>query len=283
MSKKDKEIIGKAVESSEENQAELSEIKEKKPKKTRNTKKLKYGSASLVVVVLVIAIVIVFNLMSGMLMKRYPLKLDLTSDNRYELSEESIELMKNLDKDIEITVTSTQDLFTAMSTQYEQMFYQYYGAIVEMPFEIIPGILEKYSVYAEAGSGSITVKYVDINKNPDVVTRLNKNYSGEITEGSIVLSCGDRVKVIDSTEVASMIIPSQNSTQTNIEMTFAGESALTSAIVSVADQNPIKAAFITTSGGNSIFDTTHQQIASSLEAFLDKNGYECTEIGRMMR
>ncbi len=278
MSKKDKEIIGKAVESSEENQAELSEIKEKKPKKTRNTKKLKYGSASLVVVVLVIAIVIVFNLMSGMLMKRYPLKLDLTSDNRYELSEESIELMKNLDKDIEITVTSTQDLFTAMSTQYEQMFYQYYGAIVEMPFEIIPGILEKYSVYAEAGSGSITVKYVDINKNPDVVTRLNKNYSGEITEGSIVLSCGDRVKVIDSTEVASMIIPSQNSTQTNIEMTFAGESALTSAIVSVADQNPIKAAFITTSGGNSIFDTTHQQIASSLEAFLDKNGYECTEI-----
>lgn len=274
MSKKDKEMI----ENTAENEIEISEEKAEKPKKVRNTKKLKYGSASVVVVVLVIAIVIVVNLMSGMLTKRYPLKLDLTSDNRYELSEESIELMKNLDKDIEITVTSTQDIFAAMSSQYEQTFYQYYGAIVEMPFEMIPEILDKYSVYAEAGSGSITVKYVDINKNPDVVTRLNKNYNGEITEGSIVLSCGDRVKVIDSTEVASMIIPSQNSTQTNIEMTFAGESTITSAIVSVADQNPVRAAVITTAGGNSIFDTTHQQIAASLESFLNKNGYECTEI-----
>ena len=278
MSKKDKEMIENTAENSAENEMEISEEKAEKPKKVRNTKKLKYGSASVVVVVLVIAIVIVVNLMSGMLTKRYPLKLDLTSDNRYELSEESIELMKNLDKDIEITVTSTQDIFAAMSSQYEQTFYQYYGAIVEMPFEMIPEILDKYSVYAEAGSGSITVKYVDINKNPDVVTRLNKNYNGEITEGSIVLSCGDRVKVIDSTEVASMIIPSQNSTQTNIEMTFAGESTITSAIVSVADQNPVRAAVITTAGGNSIFDTTHQQIAASLESFLNKNGYECTEI-----
>ena len=278
MSKKDKEMIENTSENSAENQVEISEEKAAKPKKVRNTRKLKYGSASVVVVVLVIAIVIVVNLMSGMLTKRYPLKLDLTSDNRYELSEESIELMKNLDKDIEITVTSTQDLFAVMSSQYEQTFYQYYGAIVEMPFEMIPEILDKYSVYAEAGSGSITVKYVDINKNPDVVTRLNKNYNGEITEGSIVLSCGDRVKVIDSTEVASMIIPSQNSTQTNIEMTFAGESTITSAIVSVADQNPVRAAVITTAGGNSIFDTTHQQIAASLESFLNKNGYECTEI-----
>lgn len=278
MSKKDKEMIENTAENSAENQVEISEEKAEKPKKVRNTKKLKYGSTSLIVVVLVIAIVIVVNLMSGMLTKRYPLKLDLTSDNRYELSEESIELMKNLDKDIEITVTSTQDIFAAMSSQYEQTFYQYYGAIVEMPFEMIPEILDKYSVYAEAGSGSITVKYVDINKNPDVVTRLNKNYNGEITEGSIVLSCGDRVKVIDSTEVASMIIPSQNSTQTNIEMTFAGESTITSAIVSVADQNPVRAAVITTAGGNSIFDTTHQQIAASLESFLNKNGYECTEI-----
>lgn len=278
MSKKDKEMIENTSENSAENQVEISEEKAAKPKKVRNTRKLKYGSASVVVVVLVIAIVIVVNLMSGMLTKRYPLKLDLTSDNRYELSEESIELMKNLDKDIEITVTSTQDLFAVMSSQYEQTFYQYYGAIVEMPFEMIPEILDKYSVYAEAGSGSITVKYVDINKNPDVVTRLNKNYNGEITEGSIVLSCGDRVKVIDSTEVASMIIPSQNSTQTNIEMTFAGESTITSAIVSVADQNPVRAAVITTAGGNSIFDTTHQQIAVSLESFLNKNGYECTEI-----
>lgn len=249
-----------------------------KTKKSRNFKKLKFGSMSVVVIVLVIAIVIVLNLMCGLLMKRYPIKLDLTPDNRYELSEKSIEAVKAIDKDVEITVMMTKDYFSAMSQQYESMFYQYYHAVVDMPFEIIPEILDKYTVYAEQGKGSITVSYVDMNKDPDVVTRFSNYYSGEITQGSIVLQCGERVKVIDSNAVAGMIAPAENSTVDNINMTFAGESTITSAIRAVTDANPVKTAFVTTMNGNSVLDNAHASIVASFENFLSTNGYECSEI-----
>lgn len=247
-------------------------------KKSRNFKKLKFGSMSIVVIVLVIAIVIVLNLMCGLLMKRYPIKLDLTPDNRYELSDKSIEAVQAIDKDVEITVMMTKDYFSAMSQQYEAMFYQYYGVVVEMPFEIIPEILDKYTVYAEQGKGSISVSYVDMNKDPDIVTKFSKYYSGEITQGSIVLQCGERVKVIGSNAVAGMIAPDENSTVNNMNMTFAGESTLTSAIRAVTDANPVKTAFVTTMNGNSVLDNAHISIVASFENFLSTNGYECSEI-----
>ena len=109
-------------------------------------KKLKYGSMSAVVMVFVIAIVIVVNLICGVLNKRYPIKVDLTPDKRYDLTDESINALKNMDKDVEITVTTPRNSFASMSVQYKQMFYQYYGQNVDMPYEIIPEILDKYSV-----------------------------------------------------------------------------------------------------------------------------------------
>lgn len=258
---------------------ELTETSEAvKPKKSKNFKKLKFGSMSVVVIVLVIAIVIVVNLMCGLLMKRYPVKIDLTPDNRYELSDKSIEVVQALDKDVEITVMMTKDYFTSMSQQYENMFYQYYRLVVEMPFEIIPEILDKYSVYAEQGKGSITVKYVDMNKDPDVVTRFSNYYNGEITQGSIVLQCGERVKVIDSNTVAGMIAPTEDSTVNSMNMVFAGESTITSAIRAVTDANPIRTAIVSTMNGNSVLDKTHASILASFENFLTTNGYDCTEI-----
>lgn len=258
--------------------SEASVDSSKKNKKSGNLKKLKFGSMSVIVIVLVIAIVIVVNLMCGLLMQRYPIKIDLTADNRYELSEQSIEAMQNLDKDVEITVMMTKDSFDSLSTTYENRYYQYYGVIVEVPFEIIPEILDKYSVYAEQGSGSVSVKYVDMTKDPDVVSRFSNYYNGEITEGSIVLQCGERVKVIDTNSVVSMITPSRDSTMSNMNMVFAGESIITTAIQSVTDSNPVRTAFVTTLNGNSVFDNTHASIAASFENFLSTNGYECSEI-----
>ncbi len=266
MSKKDKEIKETVVETAVE----------AKPKK--NLKKLKFGSISAVTIVLVIAVVIAANIVCGLLMQRYPIKLDLTPDNRHEISDESIEVLKSIDKDVEIIVTTTEDYFTMLGTSYEQMFYQYYGVVVECPFDIIPELLDKYSVYAESGKGNIDVSYVNITKNPDVVTELNKYYNGEITEGGIVVRCGERVKFISAAEVEAMITPSQNSTQNNIVMTFAGESTITSAIKAVTDANPVRAAIVSSINGGGLFDQTHSIIAGSLAGFMTKNGYDCVEI-----
>ena len=269
MSKKEKEIKETAVEAAET-------VEKAKPKK--NLKKLKFGSMSAVTIILVIAVVIAANIVCSLLTQRYPMKIDLTPDNRHEISQESIDALAAVDKDVEIIVTTTKEYFTMIGAGYEDMFYQYTGAVVECPYEIIPEILEKYSVYAEAGKGNIDVKYVDITKNPDVVTELKKFYTGEITEGGIAVRCGERVKFITPDEVISMVTPSQNSTQTNIVMTFAGESVLTSAVKAVSDANPVRAAFVSSMNGSGIFDQTHSSIKVSLMNFMSKNGYDCVEI-----
>ncbi|MBQ3855482.1 MAG: hypothetical protein II762_02190, partial [Ruminococcus sp.] len=92
------------------------------PEKKRNLKKLKFGSMSVAVLVLVIAIVIVLNLMANIMSKRYPMKVDLTPDKRYELTDESIQVLKDLDKDVEITVTSARDTFASMADYFQQMY-----------------------------------------------------------------------------------------------------------------------------------------------------------------
>lgn len=269
MSKKEKEIKDTAVEATEI-------VEKEKPKK--NLKKLKFGSMSAVTIILVVAVVIAANIVCSLLTQRYPMKIDLTPDNRHEISQESIDAIEAIDKDVEIIVTTTKEYFTMIGAGYEDMFYQYTGAVVECPYEIIPEILEKYSVYAEAGKGNIDVKYVDITKNPDVVTELKKFYTGEITEGGIAVRCGERVKFITPDEVISMVTPSQNSTQTNIVMTFAGESVLTSAVKAVADANPVKAAFVSSMNGSGVFDQIHSVVGGSLMKYMSKNGYDCVEI-----
>ncbi len=279
MSKKEKEIKETAVEAAETAAEAVETVEaEKKAKPKKNLKKFKFGSMSAVTIVLVIAVVIAANIVCGLLTQRYPMKLDLTPDSRHEISEQSIEVLENIDKDVEVIVTSTEDYFSMIGTGYENMFYQYYGVVVECPYDIIPEILDKYSVYAEAGKGSIDVNYVDITKNPDVVTELNQVYNGEITEGGIVVRCGDRVKFITPEEVSGMIAPSQNSTQTNIVMTFTGESTLTSAIKAVTDANPVKAALVSSMNGGGVFDQIHSVVGGSLMNYMSKNGYDCVEI-----
>ena len=273
MSKNKNENIEKVNET-----ASSEGSKEKAPKKRAKGRKLKYGSMSLAVVVVVIAIVVLLNLMCGLVVKRYPVKLDLTGDKRYDLSEESIDALKSLEKDVDVVVTCPESTFEALSSQYRSMYYQYYGLNTEVPYTIIPEMLDKYSVYAEAGKGSVNVKYVDINKDPDVIARYKANYSGEITEQNIIFACGDRVKVFAQNDILAMIAPANTSTQTNFQMVFSGESSITSAIMSVADAKPIRAAIITTMNGNSVVDQVGANIAYSTEQFLSKNGYDCSEI-----
>ncbi|MDE5835096.1 MAG: GldG family protein [Ruminococcus sp.] len=259
---------------------EVATATEKKTKK--NLKKFKYGSMSAVVIALVIVLVVIFNLICSMLAKRSPLKIDLTADNRYEISEESVEAIKNLKGDVEITVTFPKSDFTSMSNYYQQMYMMYYGINVETPYDMIPSILENYEMYAKQGSGNIKVQYVDMNKDPDIIARYRKFYNNDIPEGSIIVFSGDndngRVKVISQEEIASMIQPANTSSQNAITMNFVGESTFTSAILNVTDSNPIKTAFISMMNGTSLTGQGYENITADFMTFLGKNGYDCTEV-----
>ena len=239
-------------------------------------KKLKYGSMFYIVIALVVAIVVVLNIMVSVIGKRSPMKIDLTPDDRFELSDESIEAVKNINKDVTITVTAKRDYFDALASYWRgQTGY-------DTPFELIPELLDKYSVYAKQGNGSIDVRYVDMDVDPDIINQYKKFYNGDIERGSIIVSSGDRVRVISNTDVMNMIAPDQYTAQTTGEykFKFTGESTITSAITNICDAHPVKTAFAMTMNGASMFDA--QSYGSAVNAFenelLAKNGYECSDI-----
>ena len=255
------------------------DVKEKAPKIKTGMKKFKYGTVSFVIVALVLAIVIFANLMASMLAKRYPLKFDLTPDKRYELSDESIDVLKNLGSDVELTVTMEKEMFDSLQNYYEQMYAQY-GIAAEVPYNMIPNLLEKYSLYAEQGKGSIDVKYVNIDKDPDIVAKYKQYYNGDIESGCIVVYSNEKVKIIPAADVRNMIQADQASLQSGTpNFIFAGESAITSAIRNVTDANAIKVAFINKMNGQPIYseDEYGSAISSLRESLLEKNGYDCED------
>ncbi|MCR5599663.1 MAG: GldG family protein [Ruminococcus sp.] len=246
----------------------------------KNYKKLKYGSMFYTIIILVVAIVVVLNFMVGVAAKRSPIKIDITPDNRYELSDVSIDAVKALEKDVEITVTCKRDYFESLGNYYSNMYAQYYGAPAEVPYEMIPELLDKYSIYAEQGKGSINVKYVDMDKDPDLVNKYKENYSGDIQRGNIIVSCGDRVRVLAESDVMNMLTADQTAMQSQqLIFKFTGESLLTSAITGVTDAHPVKVAFANKMNGSPLYD--EQNFGDAADTFktelLGKNGYECVD------
>lgn len=259
---------------------------ETKEKSTSGSlKKVKYGSMSLVVTALVVAIVVILNVMASYMVKRQPLKIDLTADKRYELSDETVDYLKNkLNKDVDIIVTCQKDEFSVLSQNIEDYFKQY-NINLDCPFDMIPIILEKYEMYSNQGSGSVKVKYVDLDKDPKAVKKYSDIYGEEISSQSMVIYCDDKVRVIDKNSVGNMIVP-DTSNQSSISLLFAGESMITSEIMNVTDAHPIKVAFASTVNGNPIYDTTRyvlsdmygDTVSGLRDQLLVKNGYFCTDV-----
>lgn len=244
-------------------------------------KKLKYGSMFYIIIALVVAIVVVLNCMVSMVAKRSPIKIDITPDDRYELTEESINAVKALDKDIEITVTCQRDYFESLSNYYKSMYAQYYNVSADVPYEMIPELLDKYALYANQGNGKINVKYVDMDKDPDLINKYKKYYTGDIQRGNIIVSAGERVKVLSESDVMNMLTVDQTAMQSGqLLFKFTGESLLTSAITGVTDAHPVKVAFAKTMNGSPLYN--EQSFADSADSFenelLSKNGYDCTDV-----
>ena len=287
MSKKeiDEKKVEKTVDEVKETAEKAKDTAEKAVEETtakvRNFKKLKYGSMFYIAIALVIAIVVVLNFMVGMFAKRSPIKIDITPDNRYELSEQSIEAVKAMDKDVEITVTATKDYFTSLGNYWENYYSSNTGVPAEIPFDMIPELLDKYSIYAEQGKGSINVKYVDMDKDPDIINKYKKYYNGDINRGSIIVASGERVRVLSDTDVMNMLSADPVAMQSQqLKFRFTGESVITSAITSVTDAHPIKVAFVKNMNGMAVYD--EQSYGSAAQIFenevLAKHGYDCTEI-----
>ena len=206
-----------------------------------------------------IAAVVLVNVVVSVVMDRYPLKVDLTSSKLYEISQDSIDYVKNLSKDVKILVLAEESYFTTNNYM-----------------KIVPETLDKYR---QNSNGHISVEYYNMVNHPEITSEYKQYYSGEFQEGDVIVACGDRVKVLDFGDIIKTEQTPDYTTYTyKTSYTFVGEQSLTSAIMSVTDANPKKVAFVQTAGTNSIYADTNKYSVAALHDLLDKNGYDITDV-----
>ncbi len=234
--------------------------------KSKLMKKFKYGTIAMITVAIVLAIVVVLNIMMSMITEKYPVKFDLTQDKRYELSQESIDFLNTLDSKVEIAVTLTEDELNSGG-------YVFTDTYRKIPTEIIPQFLDKYKMYAD----DINIRYIDIEKNPDEISKYTKLYEGTISAQQVIVCSGDRIKVISFGSLFSQS-NSQYASENDTGVIFTGESAITSAIMSVTDANPINAGMIYKMNNQAVFSQSSYNSIIQFYSLLSNNGYNMKDV-----
>mgnify|MGYP000915234646 CR=1 FL=1 len=164
------------------------------------SRKFKYGGYATLLTVIVIAAVIVINLVAGLI----PLRIDLTRNQLYTLSEQTYDVLKNLKDDITIYYVGEQG-------------------------SVSPAIEEIVQRYAD-NSDRIRTDYIDPVRDPLTAQKYTKDGTS-LSSGSIVVENGEVFRVIDQYDMYNFTQSSSGDYQPE---SLAVEQRLTSALLFVS-------------------------------------------------
>lgn len=199
-------------------------------------KKFKYGTYSTLISVIIILILIFVNLIVG----KFNISFDLTSDTKFSISDATKEILKNIDKDINIYALYNPDQSDLM----------------------VEHILKQY----KSNSNKINIIYKDPYLYPTFAEKYNTE-ENTVQNGSIIIESSSKFKIINPNEFYSydMSYTSQGDV-TSIEI----EPKITNAIQYVISDNNPYIYFLTGHG--------EYQIPQSLENKLKQSNYEVSEL-----
>ncbi len=183
-------------------------------------RRFKHGSLATVMTVGLVAVVVLVNVIFSMLAARFPMDVDLTSNKIFEVSDQTIDYLKGLDKKVTVTVLAKEEDFSGTNTYYNQA----------------NEVIQKYAKY----TSNITIEYLDLYANPDFVQKYPKD---TLYQGYIIVACGDRHQVLTPYNLFNTKTDS-SSGSTYITSSKA-EQALTSAVMNVTNANPPTAVVLT--------------------------------------
>ena len=208
------------------------------------SRRFKYGTfATLFVIGFLIAIIIV-NIIAGELVKRFPLSVDLTQNKVFELSDESISFLKNLEQEVEVTVMTTKEQYTTSGGYYAQAV----------------AVLEKYPQY----SSKVSVKFVDLLKDPSYTTQYPDL---QLNTSSILVKSGTKTKKVSVQDLFNIETDQYYGGQTIASSK--AEQTLTSAIIGVTNNGEAPKVVLTTG---------HEEtVSAGLASILSANNFEVKE------
>ena len=207
-------------------------------------RRFKHGTLATVMSVGLVAVVVLVNVIFSMLADRFPMDVDLTSDSIFEVTDETIDYLKNLDQKVTVTVLAKEEEFAGNNDYYTQA----------------NEVIQKYAKY----SSNVTITYMDLYSNPDFVNKYPKE---SLYTGYIIVECGDRYQVLTAYDLFNT---QTDSTYGSTYITSSrAEEAMTSAIMNVTNADPPTVAVLT---GNGVTDV------SAYTDILETNGYVVTEV-----
>ena len=184
------------------------------------SRKFKYGTlATIFTVVFIVAIVLV-NVLVGYLTDRFVLEIDLTSESLFEISEDTMEVIDDLEEPITITVLAEE-------TKYRDST------------ELLSNIYEILQRYEALGEGMITVRYINPNVNPKVIEQYN--ILGDLSSNDIIIESARRCKKLSPTTMYNSQVGEDGTTY---YVGLRAEQKLTSALLFCTTETVSKAAYI---------------------------------------
>lgn len=220
-----------------------NETKVQSVKKLHRSRRLRHGTMATVLSVCFVAAVVLINVIASILVERYPISVDLTTNKVFEISDESIDYIKNINKDINVYVLATEEDFSNNNQYYKQA----------------NTVINKYALYSDR----IHVSYVDIYTDVDFAAQ----YPNEkLSYGQILLDCEGRYQVLTAYDLFDV------DEQYGSIKSSTTEQAMTGAIMNLTDSNPVSVVFLTGFGSNNRTDS------SNLKSVLTNNGYMTSEI-----
>jgi len=198
-----------------ENAQETADEIAEKTKKERKplSRRAKLRTVSGIMTALVVAAVIVVNLLIGAVATKVNTKIDLTAGRVLDFADETIEVAKKLEKEVNI-----------------------YSLIPEGEDEVLKS-LDQILVRYQQLSNKINYERIDTVSNPQFLQK----YMGDSTQFnvySIIFECGDKFRVVDINDTVTM------NQQTGQVQSLSAEQKFTSALMYVANEATVKVGVI---------------------------------------
>lgn len=217
----------------------------KKIKKIFASRKFKYGSVAIAFTVIFCAVIVLFNAILTVVSNyNGGFYIDLTEEKIYDLSDKTNEILKSLDKKVEIIFCTTEDVIDDDSR-----------------FSYIKRLAQKY----ESTSGNVSLVFKDSIKDPIYFNQFKKTSSDVISQKSVIINCKETKKYI----VYPVTKFFKYESETGAVFAYDGENKFTGAILQTAITDTSKAGIITNHG---------EKAPGALATLLREQGYDVTTI-----
>lgn len=209
------------------------------------SRKFKKGGFSTAVIAVFIVAVIALNMVAVLATNKVSmLSLDLSEEQNYNITQDTIDFIETIDKEVTVTVLASERDYSSANEYYN-----------------MANILLKQF---HNNNSKIKITYVDLTANP---TYVNKYENEDLYGGEYIVSCGDKYRVLTMNDLFEIGYSSDGTTQEIQSLNV--EPAVTTAILNVTSENQIKVQFI---------DGFGDYNAEAFENLLKQNNYDVSSV-----